>query len=389
MFVSNPFLNEKTKDINPLVFFFKNPVERCNDLMNKKLPIYSLFVHPFDLEELEDPLRLFDDSVPAHLNIGKRNLDVYINFRGHHTRTLPKKSFFVELKSPRKWLGAREFHLNAEYNDPSFIRNKLSLDLFQSFGTLSPNTKFVQLQLNGEEEGIYLMLESVDDLFLKNRGLPSGSIYYAINNDANFSLISPITGAPKEWLTNGYQRKLGTATDDEHLIEFIYKINKTPVKEFQLEISKYLSVEKYLRWLAVAICTQNLDGFLQNYALYRNTETSLFEIIPWDYDATFGRDWDGDILEYDAVPIKGYNTLTEKLLEIPDFKKHYRLLLEELLDTLFTPSFLEPKISEFIESILPHLSDEQSNQLDDEKELMIQFIKDRNQYLRNQLTTLI
>ena len=33
----------------------------------------------------------------------------------------------------------------------------------------------------------------------------------------------------------------------------------------------------------------NNDGFTHNYALYRNSETGLFEIIPWDYDATWGR----------------------------------------------------------------------------------------------------
>ncbi len=39
--------------------------------------------------------------------------------------------------------------------------------------------------------GVYLQLEkSVDENFLKNRGLPSGSIYYAIDDDANFSLMS-------------------------------------------------------------------------------------------------------------------------------------------------------------------------------------------------------
>ena len=30
----------------------------------------------------------------------------------------------------------------------------------------------------------------MDENFLKNRGLPSGSIYYAIDDDANFSLMS-------------------------------------------------------------------------------------------------------------------------------------------------------------------------------------------------------
>lgn len=360
--------------------------------MNKqsKLAVYSLFIHPYDLGELDNPFRLFDEPAPASLKIDQK-YDIYIQFRGHHTRNLPKKSYFVELEFPRRLYDSRDFHLNAEYFDPSFIRNKLSLDLFQHFGTLAPTSQHIQLFLNDQYQGIYLHLESVDDLFFKKRGLPSGSIYYAVNNDANFSLNSYFSKVRKKSLLRGYQLKLGTDSDNKKLKAFIKMISKTPSAEFEEEIVKFLDVEKYLRWLAVAVCTQNLDGFLHNYALYGNSETGQFEIIPWDYDASFGRDWNGDYLKYDALSIKGYNTLTKKLLEVPNFRKHYQQLLEELLTTLFTPSFIEPIILSLFKLIRPHLLIEKANQLekfDAEKEFIIQFIKDRNSYLSTQLSSL-
>lgn len=48
-----------------------------------------------------------------------------------------------------------------------------------------------------------------------------------------------------------------------------------------------MDADKYLRWLAGIVFTSNYDGFVHNYALYRNHETGLFEVIPWDYDATW------------------------------------------------------------------------------------------------------
>ena len=78
--------------------------------------MYSLFVHPFDIDGLENPFRLFDDSVPAQLHIDKMKYDIYLKYRGHHTRNLPKKSYFIKLKTPRRLLGSCEFHLNAEYD---------------------------------------------------------------------------------------------------------------------------------------------------------------------------------------------------------------------------------------------------------------------------------
>jgi spore coat protein H len=273
------------------------------------------------------------------------------------------------------------------------IRNKLSLDLFQSFGTLAPASQFIRININDQYQGVYLRLESVDDLFLKKRDLPLGAIYYAVNNNANFSLISRITNDAKNSLMDGYQCKCGTIFDDECLIDFINMINNTAPDEFASKISNYLSVDRYLRWLAIAVCTQNMDGFVKNYALYRNPHTQLFEIIPWDYDATFGRDWNGEIMEFDTVPLEGYNTLTKKLLEVPEFRNLYRRLMEELLDTLFTPAFLEPKILDLTQSLRPHLQFDpykstQLDQFDVEPEFILQFIKDRNQFLRNHLKDL-
>ena len=186
-----------------------------------------------------------------------------------------------------KFFGARKIHLNAEYRDPSLIRNKLSLDFFQDLGVLSPDSQHINLFRNGEIKGVYLQLESVDDLFLKKRGLPSGPIYYAINNDANFSL-SRDADKPKESLLSGYLQATGKPSDDNFLHHLITMINSTPQTEFLNKISQHLNMDKYILWLIGAICTMNNDGFTHNYALYRNSDTCMFEVVPWDYDATLG-----------------------------------------------------------------------------------------------------
>ena len=112
---------------------------------------------------------------------------IEIGYRGSYTRKFRKRSYTLDFEEG-SFYGASKIHLNAEYRDPSLIRNKLSLDFFQDLGVLSPNSQHINLYRNGILKGVYLQLESVDDMFLKKRGLPSGPIYYAVNNDANFSL---------------------------------------------------------------------------------------------------------------------------------------------------------------------------------------------------------
>ncbi|MDI5788684.1 CotH kinase family protein [Bacillus licheniformis] len=41
--------------------------------------------------------------------------------------------------------------------------------------------------------------------------------------------------------------------------------------------------------------------------------------MPWDYDATWGRNIHGEEMEHNRIPAKGYNTLSARLLDIPAF----------------------------------------------------------------------
>lgn len=287
--------------------------------------------------------------------------------------------------------GHHELHLNAEYNDPSLMRNKLSFDFFQKAGVLAPDSNHIQLFINGKSEGIYLAIESFDQYYLKRRNLPEGSIYYATNNDANFSLYTP-EGYLKETLLDGYTPKY-TYQDENHLKKLMLIINTKPKEQFDEEIEKILDVEKYLRWLAGVVCTQNFDGFIHNYALYHNSKTRLFEISPWDYDGSWGRNLHGEPLELEYVPIRGYNTLTARLLENNDFKRRYRQIIEMLLQELFTPANIRPQIEELQTLILPYIEKDPYIQKNreifiGEKDYILEFIEKRSQFLMEQLQLL-
>ncbi|TEB12568.1 CotH kinase family protein [Pelotomaculum propionicicum] len=356
------------------------------------LPEYSLYINPRDLRQLRSDI-WNNEHVPAKLRVSKSSYNIQIAYRGALTRELVKKSYHVIFSKPSFFMGAREIHLNAEYLDPSLLRNKLALDFFVSLGILSPESKYVLLRINGAIMGVYLQLESVDDLFLKKRGLPAGAIFYAHNDDANYSLLSPDNDDVKESLLSGYMRKFGDAQDDQYLFQLIYKINTVPRSEFAKEIVKHVHIEKYLRWLAGVVCTQNYDGFIQNYALYRNSATGLFEIIPWDYDGTWGRNCHGNIMENSDVPIQGYNTLTARILDVPQFRNFYRGLLEKVLESLFTVDFLKPIITSLYKMLRPYILLDPYKQkdmviFDSEPEFIIRFIAERNSYLREHLSDL-
>lgn len=361
-------------------------------LHKEDIPIYNLFINPKNLIDLRKNI-WSDDPVIGKIIINDKKHDIDVMYRGYYVREFKKKSYHIHFYKPKTWKGAKELHLNAEYKDHSLIRNKLSFDFFSNIGVMAPSAEHVFLILNGKKEGVYLQLESVDEYFFAKRNIPVKSIFYAIDGDANFSLISEYDNAPKRSLEMGYEIKYGL--DEERLVlqEFIFKANTLLRSEFEQEIGNYIDVEKYLRWLAGVVCTQNFDGFVQNYALCRNGETGLFEVLPWDYDATWGRDVHGEILDYDYVRIEGFNTLSARMLDVPSFRKLYSNILLQILNNQFTVEFMKPRIQELYTLLRPFVlqdpyKKEYIEQFDMEPEFICKYIADRNYFMKSELKKL-
>ncbi|MBY0073914.1 CotH kinase family protein [Priestia aryabhattai] len=361
-------------------------------MKQKEIPQYALFVNVKDLKEMQRDI-WSEEAVQATMKFNKKRYDIDLLLRGSHIRKMKKKSYYIEFYSPKIFQRAKEIHLNAEYKDPSLMRNKLSLDFFSSLDVLSPHSQFVTLKINGKNEGIYLQLESVDELFLKKRNLADGSIFYAVDGDANFSLMSDLDKKPKTTLLSGYEDKAVREGDEEKLEKFIFNINTWTNTEFEQNIEKYLNVDRYLSWLVGIICMQNYDGFVHNYALYLNHESGRFELIPWDYDATWGRDVNGKVMEGDYVRAQGFNTLTARLLAVNSIKKRYIQKMNNVLNNQFTIEYMKPIIYQLHEYIAPYvLKDpyvkDNLEQFYKEPEFMLSFIKERTAYIQNNLLTL-
>ena len=356
------------------------------------IPEYHLFIHPLDLSELRKDIWC-DDPIAAKLTINKRKHDIDIAYRGSHIRDFRKKSYHISFNKPSTYRNTKEIHINAEYRDPSLLRNKLSLDFFNEIGCLSPKSQFVNMKLNGKNEGLYLELESVDEYFLKNRQLPQGPIFYAVDGDANFSLMSDLDKEIKKSLKAGYELKYGTEQDEFHLQKMIIEINTISKAEFENKIVKYINVNQYLSWLAGAVFTQNFDGFVHNYALYQNSETRQFEVIPWDYDATWGRDVNGKVMEEDYLRIEGFNTLTARILDVKTFRRQYKNLLKVILNNQFNVDYLKPKIQGMHNLIRPYIQKDPYKKddihlFDKEPEYILDYIEARAKYIRGKLDSL-
>ncbi|RKN85276.1 CotH kinase family protein [Paenibacillus ginsengarvi] len=306
-----------------------------------------------------------------------------IRYRGGHTRNYPKKSYEMRI-------GGKTYHFNAEYDDPSMMRNALSFRFFRMIRVPSPTTRHCILRINGRNEGVYLLIEAVNRSFFNRRRIPVRTLVYADNDSANFSRISPETGRRKKSLLEGYRQVIGTSEGRLRLSRFIGRLHQLEGGRLHAHLRRRLDTDNYLRWLAGAVLTGNYDGFDQNYALYEHGRSGKYRIIPWDYEGTWGRNCYGKPCASDLVRITGYNALTETVLSDARLRGEYRDLLARLLDDTFTEERMMPIISSMHDSIRSSILADGSrpwatNVFDGEPEFIRSYIRERRDIVRRAL----
>ncbi|MFS0837475.1 CotH kinase family protein [Paenibacillus sp. 1P03SA] len=318
--------------------------------------------------------------VPAILSDGSGSIPIRIGYRGGHTREYAKKSYELRIKG-------RTYHLNAEYDDPSLIRNALSFRFFRMIGVPSPHTRHVVLTIDGRNEGVYVLIEAVKRSFFRRRGILMKSLMYASNDRANFSLKDPDTRKRKKTLFAGYDLIIGTGGDREKMKAFIQSLHALKGDRLKVFLEKHVDLDNYLRWLAGAVMTGNYDGFEHNYAIYEHKPTGKYRMIPWDYEGTWGRNCYGKRVSSNLVRITGYNDLTEKVLESKEARQRYKALLKQLTDTAFTKERIMPVVYEMHGHIARDVYKDPGRQnglslFRSEPDVIERYIRDRRQDIR-------
>ena len=229
-----------------------------------------------------------------------------VGLHGATSRRFPKKSYAFSLAQPARLLDLRtntHWILNAAYIDRSLMRHKLSYDLFRSWSTngaarFAVASRFVEVQLNGQYLGAYLLMERVDRSLLGLRSFRSNDvshacIYKAIDHAANFGYSGHEGYEQREPdpLSHPYWRPLD---------EFNRFVSTTADAKFfdpQTGISARLDLDNAIDFHLLVLLTSNGDGITKNFILARDgqesgTSNQRFFFVPWDYDGTFGRNWD-------------------------------------------------------------------------------------------------
>jgi len=238
----------------------------------------------------------------------------------------PLKLDFNKFVSGQRYDGLKKLNLHQGNLDPSFIRETLSYGLFRNAGVKTVRTSFAKVYFNENYEGIYTIVEQIDDNFIHNR--------FASNNGALYK-----TGfmglAPKYEVNNPLPYEVFETT-----------ITQIPTSLLHEQLSEYLDIESFLRFFALEVFVNAVDGPLTvdiNYYIYYEPTEGTYVYIPWDYNLSlYG--WTNHPLFANSG-----NFLFNRALNNPALKQRYLDIFCDLLAYNFDENRLQNLITTYQE----------------------------------------
>lgn len=267
-----------------------------------------------------------------------------LKYRGNSSFQYVKKSFTLKLDTPQSFNGMDKsiyWKLNADYIDKTFMRNKISYDLFRSFskGNYAPKVDYVVLYENENYKGVYSIVEGVDEFRLGlNLTDPEAVLFkepplhFPPNEHASryerFAHYSEVDEryayysqkAKKKLIKRSYYNQRYPEISDSNKKNDIHKltefIHNSSDEDFKKKVfTEYFSIENIMDWHLLVLITNNGDGIKKNNYFFKRDASSPYLYCPWDFDHSFGREGDGEPITEDICDIESHK-LFERLIEL-------------------------------------------------------------------------
>ncbi len=335
---------------------------------------------------------------PGSLNSPEDSCNVYdgqisIEMRGESTLALyPKKSYSIETQTATgennnvSLLGLpaeNDYVLYAPYGDKSLIRNVLSYSLYGKMGHYSPRTRFVELTLNGDYQGLYVLTEKikrdknrVDMARLRPEDLSgkelSGGYLLRVDKLTKMSwpeywespVQSPVGGyspVTYQYFDPKYEELMPAQREyiRNYLNEFEQHLASIYFKDPGTGYRKYLDIPSMVDLMILNEVTKDVDGYRLSHYFYKQKVTNGGKLVngpPWDYNLTFGN---SDYTEHMHQPFDWAYKMTNaiywwaRVMQDPWFRNRLYCRWEELYKTVLNPD----QVSGMIDSLVNELGD--------------------------------
>ncbi|KAF9319932.1 hypothetical protein BGZ91_004858 [Linnemannia elongata] len=258
--------------------------------------------------------------------------------------------------------------LRSGASDPTMLREKTYIDLLNSAGIPTQQGQYVRLFVNNQPYGLFLMVDDIRKSFIKQTihgGYPSivsgsmvqmnapggnieADLIYKGPTSANYDEGYDIINIGNSPITDPLQQLITFMKD---LQDFNPATTPNPIAYWN---DTRLDLDGFLRCMALEYLTGAFDNYWRsgsNYFMYFNPTLGAqgkWQWIPTDFDGTLGNGYSGStILSYqtwvDFAP-NDHPLVSKLILNNTAINPHFEQTLKELVQTVFKPEALFPRI---------------------------------------------
>ena len=287
---------------------------------------------PFALARVREGGHLYT-NVEVHLKGGAgsyRPIDdnpaLTLNFEKH----APGQSFH----------GLKKFSLNNSVQDPTFLNEKISRELFNSAGSPTPRAGFTTVQLNGRQLGVHVLTEGFNKQFLRQHfDNVHGNLYQTHGNQEITDHLDVNSGDdPKN---DSGLRTLADAIREEN-----------PAVRWQ-RLSQSLDVNRFSTFMAMEVMLCHWDGYCMNqnnYRVFHDLGANRIVFIAHGMDQMFGTGTfhGGGRQGSPNCPIfpKLAGAVAEAFMSVPEGRQLYLARLGQLYTNLFRVDVLLKRVDD-------------------------------------------
>lgn len=252
-----------------------------------KIPVYNIIIDPVKVAELDEYYLKEKDNYNRQTIYKKavfigddgQKYDAKVTYRGDQEVHLifPKKSWRVVFEDQNLFRNTKALNLIIP-EDRLFLVEELNNYRAKKMGLPVPESRFVFLEVNGRNIGIYWEVEQWGkEMLEKNQLSPDTNLYGERGFGSEF-LYQDITA----W-TKYVENPLLPAEDHSDLKRLLDVLNNNSDQYFYDNIGNILDLGNFYRWQAHSALAGGLsqDSF-HNARLYFDNTLGKFKFIPWD-----------------------------------------------------------------------------------------------------------
>ncbi len=362
------FLNDTNIDSEIIV----STIDSKNNILEYRLLFTKLPVVQFTTENLimdaSDVFSNFTISSSSLFSETHQNQsfssDSFIQIRGASSQYAPKKSYafcladennvisasLLDMQPDTKWI------LDALYYDLSKCRNKGSLDLwfsltdFPDIDEEKNNNKiescYVELFLNNEYKGLYVLTQHIDAEILKlseRNNDDSGALYKTIAHTGDYNptqFENYREYDPNSLYWDGFEQSFPENPYWTPIYELVKFVSDSEDNNFKYGIKYKIDIDNAINYLLFTNLILGIDNLNKNIFYIKPDESEKLFLAPWDMDRSWGRNVE------QALPVDYgvwlTNTLFDRLIstESDDFKNKLKRRWESLRSTTFSENNL-------------------------------------------------